>query len=523
MATMARSVVLVLVASVALVSADLPIHCVRESVLGEWTLKVGPEHGGPSENNRCGYQQPDLNRHHFTHPEAYHFNPVKELKIKLEAPDKVTCLQGCSGAGTFTMVYDEGFNIKVDGMSLFTFFHYEPKAGDSDVYMRSDEISHYKTDCSKTRTGWLHTDEVQSNKWSCFSGELSAPLVPNQQQYSEGNGVLAPPQAPVVSPFSFVVESVKISEHDTFSHNHTWIEEQNADPTTWNARAYDHFEGRPMREMYQLLGASGKEIYRTPNQRARALTHDGFDNPQLEATLLEVQDYPKHWDWREHGVSTKVANQGSCGSCYAVSTMDVAAMRYKIKYGQDFRSLHGSRLARSEHGKVSAAVEDIIHNDFYDQGCDGGYPFLVSKYGHDVGHAMGGAHHRGRNATGTRVTVGSYGYVGGYYGGCSEAAMRKEIKEHGPIVVAFNAPSALFSYSDGIFTDSSENVPRVDNWEKTNHAVVAMGWGETQSGEKYWIVKNSWGTNWGDRGYFKIRRGTDECAFESMGITLHYD
>ena len=54
-----------------------------------------------------------------------------------------------------------------------------------------------------------------------------------------------------------------------------------------------------------------------------------------------------------------------------------------------------------------------------------------------------------------------------------------------------------------------------------NHAVLAVGYG-TENGQDYWLVKNSWGSNWGDNGFIKIKRGSNMCGVEDVRVLTHH-
>lgn len=91
-----------------------------------------------------------------------------------------------------------------------------------------------------------------------------------------------------------------------------------------------------------------------------------------------------------------------------------------------------------------------------------------------------------------------------------------DIIQHGPLAVSMEVYSDLKNYHSGIYkhVTSMTEAPVPNPFELTNHVVLIVGWGE-QNGQKYWIVKNSWGTSFGLEGFFWIAKGVDECAIES--------
>ena len=79
--------------------------------------------------------------------------------------------------------------------------------------------------------------------------------------------------------------------------------------------------------------------------------------------------------------------------------------------------------------------------------------------------------------------------------------------------------NSLWSFRSGIYQKPTDEtlLKRFNPFELTNHAVLLVGWGQ-EGGVPYWSVKNSWGEDWGENGYFRIIRGRDELSIESMGL-----
>lgn len=103
--------------------------------------------------------------------------------------------------------------------------------------------------------------------------------------------------------------------------------------------------------------------------------------------------------------------------------------------------------------------------------------------------------------TPAKYKVEQYGFVRG------ETPMMAEIQKRGPISCRQAVTKAFFAYKGGIFKDTSGDT-------KPRHATSLLGWGTTAAGEKYWVARNSWGTFWGETGYFKILRGVNQLGIE---------
>ena len=207
---------------------------------------------------------------------------------------------------------------------------------------------------------------------------------------------------------------------------------------------------------------------------------------------------------RWKGLVQPIRDQQQCGSCWAFSAAEVLSDRNAI-----------------QHNKAEPALspEDLVSCDRVDQGCNGGNLGTAWTYLKNTGivtdacfpyTAGGGDAPKCETSCKDGSSWTKYKAASAYAVNGVEN-MQKEIMTHGPIQVAFNVYKSFMSYKSGVYAKKwYELMP------EGGHAVKIVGWG-TEGGKDYWLVANSWNTSWGDEGYFKIVRGSDNCGIETRG------
>jgi hypothetical protein len=576
--------------------ADLPSHCLKSDVIGTWNVKL-TDFPGLSNQQLCGHtvpddiiaivNSPDSNSYStfpsstttligtFTLRDLYSSNATLCLPSSPETDNVLICEDAF-----WTMVYDEAFFIhgRETKTDLLLDFRYEPIIQNASP----KDAKQWNSRCDQTYPGWWK----RQNSHGCAIAQNQQPIPPHSSQpgynsNSGGSGSGEQESFTTNSGTQFSLSSLikqrlqhgNKKQQITRTSNHrietaSTVNRINSQQQTWTASSEwitqtlrennaQSIHSYSFDDVVRHLGGNRNKIL-----KPKSLSLDDIVNPverENEALRRSCIDkvLPTELDWSlEPNVTTPINNQGSCGSCYAVSSADAMSMRYRLL--QRSRRGGGGGGGNSDNSVPEPfSALNVLQCSVTNQGCDGGFPWLVGYHANTHGMVpdtcAGGPYTDRVQASSefpsvcngdddnssncpNRVFAKRWGYVGGFYGRGNAQDMAWSLARDGPLVVAINAGQYFVLYKNGLF-QSPETLPqdlvkqRETYWELTTHAVTLVGYGQmsvpiNQTHSEIintWKIKNSWGENWGENGYFTLQRGADAIAVESMPVHVLFD
>ena len=221
-------------------------------------------------------------------------------------------------------------------------------------------------------------------------------------------------------------------------------------------------------------------------------------------TVKGTNAAPAAFDWRDKGYVSPVKDQAACGSCWAFAAV---ANLEGLYYGKKKKM-------------VTMSEQMLVDCDTYDSACNGGLMERTFTWLKENGGIMTDADYpyvaykktcASDPSKYVDMKINGYKKLGPSTLGWTpvdENEIKEFLYETGPLAIALNA-SPLHSYTGGIVDRTSSQCSTYG----INHAVTMVGYGHDDAQNKdYWIIKNSWGKSWGEKGYFRIRRGNGTCG-----------
>ena len=243
--------------------------------------------------------------------------------------------------------------------------------------------------------------------------------------------------------------------------------------------------------VYSDLSADEFKVYHSLNVPTKAGPAKMFSESQNRAAADAV-------DWRSKGAVTQVKNQAQCGSCWAFSTTGGIE-------GQNF--LAGNKL-------TSVSEQELVSCDKTDSGCNGGlmdqaFEWLLSAHKGQIVTEESYPYTSGGGDSGSCKDVSSM-TVGTTISGHKDIAhdeteMATWVSTNGPLSIAVDA-SSWQTYTGGVMSNCVS--------KQLDHGVLIVGYGAD-----YWIIKNSWGASWGESGYIRVSRGSNQCLLKNSPCT----
>ena len=251
----------------------------------------------------------------------------------------------------------------------------------------------------------------------------------------------------------------------------------------------------------------------SPEEKRRLFMPTTYNLPapkaQAKASRYSAAgNLPAKFDWRNvngHSYVTGVREQKKCSACWAISVAAVLESRVLI-------------TSHTPDKDLNLSVQALVSCDFDNFGCKGGYLARALSYLQTTGIPL---------ETDAPYTSGETGINGACTAAMQQntyrvtsfekvAASVESIKsaliQYGPLYTQYVIYEDFMSYKSGVYS-------HVTGYIEGIHAVTIVGYDDA---EQSWIVKNTWGPNWGEGGYFRIRAGANECEIEQDVYAIHF-
>lgn len=297
--------------------------------------------------------------------------------------------------------------------------------------------------------------------------------------------------------------------------NDQYISEINNRNLTYTL-GHNAYSGMNLEEFSEFMGFRYNEYFLNKNNLR------GFKS---DSNLISNITYPESLDWRENGMVNPIQNQESCGSCYSFSATSTLESAVGIKYGF-LPKLSEQQIVSCSLKYGNLKCNGGYYNTAWEYAKDNQGLCLEKDYPYTSGNGDGG------KCLNSCVPV-SESQVKSYVNvePNSDIAMIQALNV-GPVSIAIEADTRAFQlYSGGIFNGYEEcnknSGKNKDSLPNIDHAVVLVGYG-SQNGQDYYILRNSWGTSWGDTkgligsqsnaGYMLIARGPKYGPYGMCGV-----
>merc|ERR1711936_1293455 len=293
-------------------------------------------------------------------------------------------------------------------------------------------------------------------------------------------------------------EALKAHEQEVLENNEAFL----AGNQTW----FDEYNDLPDDEFEANHTGAHDNMEYARGLKDIPLPYDEESERFFDAYRYDRSTVPASYNSVTLGNVSPVKHQGNCGSCVAFATMALVETCFKKAVGTfgDY----------SEQHFVDCAYDGIDVS-----GCNGaslhGYAKWLKEKKPKLAHETTYPYKAVKQTCSTSYkqfyqgvdTSGAYWTESG-----DEATLKKLVAQHGAVVTGVAAAGPFSQYKGGIFAGCTSGA-------RQDHAVTVVGYG-TENGVDYWLIKNSWGTSWGGKGYIRMKRGVKMCGVGSSLVTV---